>query len=106
MRISVEGLRRVRNRSVPPPPPFDPAALPDNAVITTRELAGWLRFSLSTLETWRLKRPDRGPPWILVAGQPRYRMGDVRKWLLTDPPPAGRRSVTQPRHLETQIIGQ
>jgi hypothetical protein len=74
---NVVALRR--NRSVPLPPPFDPTTLPDNAVITTRELAGWLRFSLSTLETWRLKRPDRrpdrGPPWILVAGQPRYRMG-------------------------------
>ena len=68
-----------RNRSVPPPPSFDPTALPGNAVLTPRELAGWLRFALSTLEDWR--RNDRGPPWILIAGKPRYRMGDVCEWL-------------------------
>lgn len=82
MRISVEALRRIRNRSVPLPPPFDPGTLPDNALLTAKELAGWLRLSVSTLETWRLRCPDRGPPWVLVAGLPRYRMGDVRRWLL------------------------
>jgi len=75
-----------RNRSVPLPPLFDPTTLPDNALLTAKELAGWLRLSLSTFESWRLRHPDRGPPWILVAGQPRYRMGDVRKWLLSDRP--------------------
>ena len=31
--------QRVRNRSVPPPLDFDPAALPDDALLTSRELA-------------------------------------------------------------------
>ena len=40
-----------RNRSVPLPPPFDPTTLPDNAVITTKELAGGcvFRYPLSKL---------------------------------------------------------
>src|SRR5262245_89289 len=75
---------RVRNRSVPPPPRFDITALPEDAILTSRELAGWLRLSQSTLEDWRIRHPDRGPPWVVVAGRPRYRIGDVRRWLLTD----------------------
>jgi len=78
--------RRVRNRSVPPPPPFDPSTLPDNALLTAKELAGWLRLSLATLEDWRLRHPDRGPPTVSVARLPRYRIADVRKWLLGDRP--------------------
>jgi hypothetical protein len=74
--------RRVRNRSVPPPPPFDPSTLPDNALLTAKELAGWLRLSLATLEDWRLRHPHRGPPTVSVAGLPRYRIADVRNWLL------------------------
>ncbi len=95
MSATVIALHRVRNRSVPLPPPFDPTTLPDNALLTAKELAGWLRLSLSTLESWRLRHPDRGPPWVVVAGQPRYRVGDVRKWLLTDRPPTGGPSASQ-----------
>jgi hypothetical protein len=84
-----------RNRSVPPPPPFDPTTLPDNALLTAKELAGWLRLSVSTLESWRLRHRERGPPWVLVAGQPRYRMGDVRQWLLAARPPTGGSSASQ-----------
>jgi hypothetical protein len=76
--------RRVANRSVPPPLMFDPSTLPDNAVLTAKELAGWLRLALSTLSDWRSQHPDRGPNWVLVADKPRYRMGDVRRWLHTD----------------------
>ena len=81
MRISVEALRRIRTRSTPPPPLFDPDTLSDSMLLTPKELAGWLRLSLSTLECWRRQHPDRGPPWILVATKPRYRLGDVRRWL-------------------------
>lgn len=91
---------------MPPPPPFDFSVLPDNALLTTKELAGWLRFSISTLEDWRLHHPDRGPQWILVAGQPRYRMGDVRKWLLTDRPAAGGSSASRSPRSEAQIVNQ
>jgi hypothetical protein len=106
MRISVEGLRRVRNRSVPLPPPFDPTTLPDNALLTAKELAGWLRLSLSTLESWRLRHPERGPPWILVAGQVRYCLRDVRQWLLTDRPAAGGSSASRSPGSEAQIVSQ
>jgi hypothetical protein len=102
MRIGVEALRPVRNRSVPLPPPFDPTTLPDNALLTAKELAGWLRLSLSTLESWRLRHPDRGPPWILVAGQVRYCMRDVRQWLLADRPPTGCASDSQTPCREAQ----
>src|SRR5262245_42854936 len=69
--------RRVRDRSVPPPPTFDPRVLPDSALLTAKELAGWLRLALSTLADWRSQHRERGPAWVLVAGMPRYRMGDV-----------------------------
>jgi hypothetical protein len=72
--------KRVRNRGVPPPPPFDPLSLTNNQLITTRELAGWLRYTLHAVEKWR-QHPDRGPLWVIVAGVPRYRMEDVRNWL-------------------------
>ena len=101
---NVVALRR--NRSVPPPPPFDPTTLADNALLTAKELAGWLRLSVSTLESWRLRHPDRGPPWILVAGQPRYRMGDVRKWLLVDRPPTAGLSASQSTRSEAPVVNQ
>ena len=70
---------RTRNRSVPPPPPFDPTSLPDNALMTPKEFCGWVRIAISTASDWRSQHPDRGPAWVLVAGMPRYRVGDVRQ---------------------------
>jgi hypothetical protein len=87
--------RRFRDRSVPPPPAFDPATLPDNAVLTAKELAGWLRFSVCTLEDWRLHHRQRGPDWVIVAGKPRYRMGEIRAWLLSDRPARTGSSVSK-----------
>ena len=92
---------RVRNRSVPPPPPFDPSALPDNALLTAKELAGWLRLSLSTFEDWRLRHPDRGPSIVSVAAMPRYRMSDVRKWLLSDRATVGGHSASRPASMSS-----
>ena len=86
-------FHRIRSRSMPPPPSFDPATLGDNMLLTPKELAGWLRLSRSTLEDWRLHHPDRGPPWVLVAGKPRYRLGDIRRWLLADAPTNDRHSA-------------
>jgi hypothetical protein len=73
-------LRPTRNRSVPPPPRFGLAELTDDHLLTSRELAGWLRIAMSTLEDWRYQHVDRGPKWLMVAGMVRYRVGDVRKW--------------------------
>lgn len=97
---------RTRNRSVPPPPAFDIATLPDDAVLRAQELAGWLRLSLATLEAWRYQHPDRGPPWVVVAGLPRYRLGDVRKWLLSDQCTGRRRSSRSPVRLDAPAIDQ
>jgi hypothetical protein len=84
--------QRVRDRSVPAPPSFDPSSLPDDFLLTAKELAGWLRLSLSTLEDWRCKHPNRGPRWVQVAGMPRYRLGDVRAWLMADRPNSSRQA--------------
>jgi hypothetical protein len=93
--LSTNGSR-IRNRSVPPPPNFDPTGLPDDFLLTPKELAGWLRLSVSTLEDWRCKHPHRGPTWVLVAGLPRYRIGDVRKWLFSDTPFKNTRQASEP----------
>jgi len=82
--------RKVRDRSVPLPPPFNPAGLSDDHLLTSKELAGWLRLALVTLECWRRDKPPRGPTSIVVAGRPRYRVGDVRRWLTANATRAGR----------------
>jgi len=56
--------------------------LVDSILLTPKEVAGWLRLSLATLECWRCRYPDRGPRWIRVAGMPRYVVADVRAWLV------------------------
>ena len=94
---------RTRNRSVPPPPPFDPTSLSDNALITPKEFCGWVRVAISTASDWRSQHPDRGPAWVLVAGMPRYRIGDVRQWLLVDRPRENSQSAS--RSTSTSQVG-
>lgn len=49
------------------------------ALITSKEVAALLRVSESTLCRWR-DRGD-GPPWLDLAGVPRYSVDDVKMWL-------------------------
>lgn len=57
-----------------------PAALPDDALLTTRELAHWLGRSESNLEVCRSR--GRGFPYVrLPDGGIRYRVGTIREIL-------------------------
>jgi predicted site-specific integrase-resolvase len=49
------------------------------ALLTSRDVSALLRVSVSTLCRWR-DRGD-GPPWLNLAGVPRYRLDDVSAWL-------------------------
>ena len=87
---NTDGQKPRRLRSVPPPPAFDPATLGDNILLTSKELAGRPGFPR---RRWCVGGAtiQSGPPFQ-VAGKPRYRVGDVRQWLLADPP-AERRAL-------------
>lgn len=51
-----------------------------DALMTTDEVAGWLRVSPATLCRWR--QCGSGPPALWLArGVPRYRRDDVQQWL-------------------------
>ena len=59
---------------------FHPAELPDDALITTRELAQWLGRTSGHLEVCRSQ--GRGFPFVrLPDGGIRYRVGVVRRLL-------------------------
>jgi predicted site-specific integrase-resolvase len=47
---------------------------------TQAEVAKFLRVSQETLKRWR-RTPGQGPPWHRVAGKPRCRRADFRRWL-------------------------
>lgn len=51
--------------------------------LTTEQLAERLGGDISprTVEGWRTRRgTERGPRWIRVGGQVRYRLADVEAW--------------------------
>jgi excisionase family DNA binding protein len=50
-------------------------------LMTTDELATFLRVPVRTLEAWRQARPPKGPPFLRVGGQIRYRPEAVQEWL-------------------------
>ena len=58
---------------------FDPGALPEDALLTTKEVAAWTRFSVVAFEKWRAN--GRGPRATVVENRIRYRVGSVREWL-------------------------
>jgi hypothetical protein len=70
-------LNRLRTRRILPVPDLD--RLPDNAVITRKQLAALSGFSEQALKKWA--REGRGPKVTIVEGYPRYRAGDTRAWL-------------------------
>jgi hypothetical protein len=78
------GLRSPRKAMGPSALDFDPATLPDDARLTTPEVAAWTRFACVSLEKWRAARRRgvrRGPDFENVEGAVRYRVGAVREWL-------------------------
>lgn len=48
-------------------------------LMTTAEVAEWLRVKVNTLEHWRSR--GRGPAFRKVGGVVRYRRSDVENWL-------------------------
>ena len=50
---------------------------------TRREVADYLRVSVSTLHMWA--HQGRGPRYTLAGGSARYDWSDVKTWLATQP---------------------
>jgi excisionase family DNA binding protein len=50
-----------------------------SALITTKQLAGFLRVSVSTVYAWRQR--GTGPPGYRVGRHTRYRVDEVLAWL-------------------------
>ena len=73
------------DRTTPPPAQFSLAELPDDALLTQREIAAVLRVAVSTVETWR--RRGHSLKWARVgSGLIRYRAGDLRHFLASGAP--------------------
>ena len=85
-------------RGVPPPATFSLATLPDDALLTTIEVAAVLRGSTNTLDVWRTD-PDHPLQWIsLPSGFVRYTAGALRAYLAL-----GRRRVKKPALVTTKL---
>lgn len=52
---------------------------PDDAFITSKELAVLTGYSPLTVKLWRQR--GRGPKATIVGTRPRYRVSDVKAWL-------------------------
>jgi len=65
-----------RSEAVRPPP--DPASLPDEPFLTTRELMEFLNLSRTKL--WELVNKE-GLPAFKIGGDYRYRRAEVLAWL-------------------------
>ena len=69
------------------------AIRPEDALLTTRQIAELTGLSAVTLSRWRSQR--KGPPWIrLSASSVAYPLGGYREWVKeqtieTGPPKAG-----------------
>jgi len=50
-------------------------------LLTSDEAAYAIGFPVSTLRTWRSRRPGFGPPAVVVGGSVRYRWHDLDAWI-------------------------
>jgi predicted DNA-binding transcriptional regulator AlpA len=55
------------------------AAVLVSALMDSREVAGYLKVSESTLSRWRTDK--KGPPYLRLGGIARYRLDSVDAWL-------------------------
>ncbi|GAB7044613.1 MULTISPECIES: helix-turn-helix transcriptional regulator [Catenuloplanes] len=61
---------------------LDFTQLEDHTLITTEELARFLRIDPSSVRRWRTGRPQQGPPFIPMSDRViMYQVADVRQWL-------------------------
>jgi predicted DNA-binding transcriptional regulator AlpA len=59
-----------------------PAQDPGARLLTTEELAEFLRVDSSTIRRWRTSRPPIGPAYIPMSDRVvKYRVADVEAWL-------------------------
>lgn len=56
--------------------------LHDEALLNTKEVATWIGVSVRTIEGWRRDAPDRLPPHLGLGRTIRYRVRDVRAFLI------------------------
>ena len=49
--------------------------------LDTRQAAHYIRYSVSSLEGWRIMSPARGPRFYKMAGRVRYKQSDLDAWM-------------------------
>ena len=80
-----EATEAPAGRSVDPESPEHLAELhrlPDDALVTSREAAAFLRLTPRTLAWCRTQRPESSPPYVVFGTRSvRYRVGDLRAHL-------------------------
>ncbi|MBV8849884.1 MAG: hypothetical protein JOZ16_09920 [Methylobacteriaceae bacterium] len=76
---SNEQAGAMRQRIHQPKPIPDIDDLPDEALITRRQLSVLSGYAITTLKIWA--RAGRGPNITVVEGRPRYKAIDVRNWI-------------------------
>ena len=57
----------------------DIGGLPDDALLTSRQVEVLSGYTDQALKKWR--REGRGPRFVTVEGRPRYPVGTTRAWL-------------------------
>jgi hypothetical protein len=78
---SVEGKPAKTFRGRPPPGLIDLDALPDSALLTERETASILRFSMSHLGHWRFHHPEHPLKWKKIEGRVYYSVRAIRAFI-------------------------
>lgn len=66
----------------------DLASLPDDVLLSRKQLAAITGFSIPAFKLWA--KHGRGPSVTRIEGMPRYRAADVRAWLA-----AGSRPISE-----------
>lgn len=55
--------------------------MPKLELLNTSDAADYLGISRGTLEHWRTESPPRGPAFIRLGYQIRYRVTDLHQWI-------------------------
>lgn len=71
--------RAAQRRVHHPKPVPDLKSLPDDALVTRRQLSALSGYAIPTLKIWA--RMAKGPRITKIEGRPRYKAADVRDWI-------------------------
>lgn len=55
--------------------------MPRLELLNTGDAADYLGVSRGTLEHWRTESPPKGPPFVRLGFQVRYRVADLHQWI-------------------------